>query len=167
MSARVEVDSGDEFGQLSAGFNEMAQTLQSLYGDLEQRVADKTARLEVERQRLADLYEVSAFLAGATQLDDLARGFARHLRRIARADAAAVRWTNQGNQRYILLASDNLPDALVEGERCLDTGSCHCGQPAAAAATRVIAIHPQASAPPSQCERAGFRVAGVGAHQTA
>ena len=157
MSARVEVDSGDEFGQLSAGFNEMAQTLQSLYGDLEQRVADKTARLEVERQRLADLYEVSAFLAGATQLDDLARGFARHLRRIARADAAAVRWTNQGNQRYILLASDNLPDALVEGERCLDTGSCHCGQPAAAAATRVIAIRPEASAPPSHCERAGFR----------
>ena len=157
MSARVEVDSGDEFGQLSAGFNGMAQTLQSLYGDLEQRVADKTARLEVERQRLADLYEVSAFLAGATQLDDLARGFARHLRRIARADAAAVRWTNQGNQRYILLASDNLPDALVQGERCLDTGSCHCGQPAARAATRVIAIRPQASDPISHCERAGFR----------
>ena len=65
LSTRVEVDSNDEFGQLSAGFNDMAHTLQSLYGSLEDKVREKTARLEVKRQRLADLYEVSAFLAHA------------------------------------------------------------------------------------------------------
>ena len=63
LSTRVEVDSGDEFGELSAGFNDMARTLQSLYGRLEEKVREKTARLEVKRQRLADLYEVSAFVA--------------------------------------------------------------------------------------------------------
>jgi two-component system nitrate/nitrite sensor histidine kinase NarX len=157
LGARVEVETRDEFGQLSAGFNEMAQTLQSLYGDLEQRVQDKTARLEVKRQRLADLYEVSAFVAQATQLDALADGFVRRVRRIARADAAAVRWSNQDNQRYVLLASDNLPAALVAGEHCLDTGSCHCGQPAVASRTRVIAIRPATPAPLAHCERAGFR----------
>lgn len=157
LGARVEVETRDEFGQLSAGFNEMAQTLQSLYGDLEQRVQDKTARLEVKRQRLADLYEVSAFVARATQLDALAEGFAQRVRRIARADAAAVRWSNQANQRYILLASDNLPTAMAEGERCLDTGHCHCGQPALASRTRVIAIHPEQPAPFAHCEREGFR----------
>lgn len=157
LSARVEVETRDEFGQLSAGFNEMAQTLQSLYADLEQRVQDKTARLEVKRQRLADLYEVSAFVARATQLDELARGFVRHVRRIAQADAAAVRWSNQGNQRYILLASDNLPPVLVADEHCLDTGRCHCGQPAAQATTRVIPILAASTGADSQCERAGYK----------
>jgi two-component system nitrate/nitrite sensor histidine kinase NarX len=157
MGARVEVDSRDEFGQLSAGFNDMAQTLQSLYGDLEQRVQDKTARLEVKRQRLADLYEVSAFLAHATQLEPLAQGFVRRVRRIARADAAVVRWSNQGNQRYILLASDNLPAALAQGEHCLEAGSCHCGQPALQASTRVIPIRSDMPSPMSHCEQAGFR----------
>lgn len=157
LSARVEVETRDEFGQLSAGFNEMAQTLQSLYADLEQRVQDKTARLEVKRQRLADLYEVSAFVARATQLDELARGFVRRVRRIAHADAAAVRWSNQGNQRYILLASDNLPAVLVAGEHCLDTGSCHCGQPATQASTRVIPILSTTPAPFSHCQQEGYK----------
>ena len=35
FSARVDVDTPDEFGQVAAGFNRMASTLQSLYGGLE------------------------------------------------------------------------------------------------------------------------------------
>ena len=158
LSTRVEVDSGDEFGQLSAGFNDMARTLQSLYGSLEEKVREKTARLEVKRQRLADLYEVSAFLARATSLDELARGFARQVRRVAKADAAAVRWSDEGNQRYLLLAADGLPPAMAEAESCLETGACHCGQP------RAQAAHPRRSrsarlqpAPLAHCRRAGFR----------
>lgn len=157
LTTRIEVETRDEFGELSAGFNEMAQSLQSLYDDLEQRVEDKTARLEVKRQRLADLYEVSAFLSRATQLDELASGFVRHVRRISRADAVAVRWSSQSNQRYILLASDGLPKAFIEGERCLEAGACHCGPVAAQAATRVIAIHPTRHAPLLHCEQEGFR----------
>ena len=41
LSTRVTVESNDEFGQLSAGFNDMAQTLQSLYGSLEDKVREK------------------------------------------------------------------------------------------------------------------------------
>jgi len=157
FAARVEVDSLDEFGQLSAGFNEMAQTLQSLYVSLEDKVREKTARLEVKRQRLADLYEASAFLAEAPSLDALARGFARQVRRIARADAAAVRWSDEGNQRYLLLAADGLPPAMLQSEACLDTGSCLCGQPRADAAIRTIPIVPDSAMPMGDCRRAGFR----------
>jgi two-component system nitrate/nitrite sensor histidine kinase NarX len=157
LATRVEVESRDEFGQLSAGFNEMAQTLQSLYDSLEQRVREKTERLEVKRQRLADLYEVSAFLARATQLGELAEGFARQVRRIARADGAALRWSNEGNQRYILLASDNLPPAMLQDERCLDTGVCLCGQPARQAATRTIPINAEQPAPMAHCRIEGYR----------
>lgn len=157
LGARVAVESSDEFGALSAGFNDMAQHLQSLYANLEDRVREKTARLEVKRQRLADLYEVSAFTARATQLDELAQGFARKVRRLARADAVAVRWSDEKNDRYVMLAADNLPAAVLADEGCLDSGSCHCGQVRAQAATRVIPIVPAAPAPLDHCRRAGFR----------
>jgi two-component system, NarL family, nitrate/nitrite sensor histidine kinase NarX len=156
LQTRVAVKTVDEFGELSAGFNEMAQTLQSLYTDLESRVRDKTARLEVKQRRLTDLYEISRFLAEATNLDEVARGFSRHVRRVAGADAVAVRWSDAANRRYLLLAADNLPVDMTVGEHCLNTGSCHCGQPAADAAMRVIEIR-DASAPMSHCHQAGFR----------
>ena len=155
LSTRIRVASDDEFGQLSAGFNEMAETLQSLYGSLEERVREKTARLEEERRRLAALYEVSAFVAGATQLEDLAEGFARRVRRIAGADASAVRWSGDGRPRYLLLASDNLPEAMREAEHCLDAGRCGCGQLPAQAATRVIPLAGPPEAMPL-CRRQGF-----------
>jgi two-component system, NarL family, nitrate/nitrite sensor histidine kinase NarX len=157
LSTRVEVESGDEFGQLSAGFNDMARTLQSLYGNLEEKVREKTAGLEVKRQRLADLYEVSAFMAHATSLDELARGFVRQVRGVTRADAAAVRWSDEGNQRYLLLAADNLPQAMLESESCVNTGACHCGQPREGAAIRVVPIRAAQPAPMDHCRRSGFR----------
>ena len=157
LGARVVVDSRDEFGELSAGFNDMAQHLQSLYASLEDRVREKTARLEVKRQRLADLYEVSVLMARATQLNELAHEFARKVRRIAGADALAVRWSDEANDRYVLLASDNLPPEIAHNEACLDTASCHCGQARTDADTRVIPIQPASPAPLDHCGRAGFR----------
>jgi two-component system, NarL family, nitrate/nitrite sensor histidine kinase NarX len=158
LSTRVEVDTRDEFGQLSAGFNEMAQTLQSLYGSLEDKVREKTARLEVKRQRLADLYEASAFLAEAPNLEALALGFVRQVRRIAKADAAVVRWSDEANQRYLLLASDGFAPEIAEAEACLETGSCLCGQPQAGAQIRTVPIVAHgAEVPQRACRQAGYR----------
>lgn len=158
LSARVEVERrDDEFGALSEGFNEMALTLQSLYMRLEDRVREKTAKLEDQRRRLADLYEVSAFTARATQLESLAQGFAQKLRRVAGADATAVRWSNEDNGRYVLLASDQLPQELVDDEMCLDAGSCHCAPALDETGFRTIPILPDTPAPLSHCSRAGFQ----------
>jgi two-component system, NarL family, nitrate/nitrite sensor histidine kinase NarX len=156
LSTRIPVTSHDEFGELSDGFNRMAETLASLYRSLEDKVREKTASLEVERQRLSALYEVSALLSRAASLDELARGFARKTRTIARADAAAIRWSDESNARYLLLAGDCLPQAMAEDESCLLTGTCLCGQVQGRAATRVIPIHPAAPAPLEHCARAGF-----------
>lgn len=121
FSARVKMASGDEFGDLAQGFNAMAAHLQALYQQLEGRVAEQTARLSA-------LYEVSAFIASADSLNALAEGFAPLMRRIAQADAVAVRWADEDGQRYVMLASDGMPDALRREEQCLPAGGCHCGQ---------------------------------------
>jgi two-component system nitrate/nitrite sensor histidine kinase NarX len=157
LAARVEVASDDEFGALSAGFNRMTETLEGLYRNLEAKVREKTETLEAERSRLAALYEASAVVARAGTLDELARGFAGHLRAVARADAAAVRWSDEANRHYLLLAHDGLPAELVKAEACLNTGDCACGQPREKAATRVIPVHDANRL--GHCARAGF--AGV------
>ena len=157
LAARVEAGSGAEFGALAAGFNRMAQTLQGLYQSLEARVREKTERLQTEHTRLAALYQAAAFVARATTLDELAQGFAQQLRRVAGADASAVRWSDESNQRYLLLASDGLPQALVEEEHCIPTGDCFCGQRQGEAVTRVIPIVAEGDAAMlGHCERAGF-----------
>jgi two-component system nitrate/nitrite sensor histidine kinase NarX len=157
LATRVEVAGRDEFGELAAGFNEMARTLQSLYDGLEAKVQEKTQRLEAKRQRLADLYAVSAFVAEAPTPDALAQGFAQQVRRIAQADAASVRWCDEGNRRYLLMAQDGLPADFTTGEACLETAACHCGPRAdQAPGTRVIPIGVADAMPMEHCRRAGF-----------
>ena len=85
-----------------------------------------------------------------------AQGFVQQIRRVAGADAAAVRWSNEANERYVLLAGDGLPVAMAEGEHCLHTGSCLCGQPQAQARTRVIPITPSTEVALPYCRDAGF-----------
>ena len=157
LAARVEVSTEDEFGELAAGFNRMAQTLQGLYQSLEAKVQEKTASLETQHARLSALYEAAAFVAKAGTLEELAQGFAKQVRRVAQADASAVRWSDESNQRYLMLASDCLPQALIDEEQCVPTGDCFCGQPQEQAQTRVIPIRDaNADGLLGHCQRAGF-----------
>ncbi len=156
FSTRVAADEPDEFGELAAGFNHMAQTLQSLYHDLEAQVLAKTRDLEAKRARLATLYEVSTFLVEAHSLEELAKGFAQKVRRLSGADAVAVRWSDEASQRYLMLASDCLPDELVSEERCLEAGLCACGQAQVTARTRVIPIIADDDRLLGNCVKAGY-----------
>ena len=157
LAARVVPGSNDEFGALAAGFNRMTETLQGLYQNLESKVQEKTERLEAQRARLEALYESAAFVARAESLEALAQGIARQVRQVARADASAVRWSDEANRKYLLLASDCLPQALVDEEQCIPTGDCLCGQPQSGAMTRVIPIRSAGSASRlGHCAREGF-----------
>ena len=156
LGTRLEVETDDEFGRLTAGFNRMAQALQASHEDLERKVREKTVSVEEHNQRLAALYAVSALTGEAASLEALAQGFARQVRRAAGADAAAVRWSDEANERYLLLAGDGLPQSLAEHEQCLLAGACECGRPAEQARTRVIPIVRSAGAPQPDCAREGF-----------
>lgn len=156
FSTRVQVHSNDEFGQVAAGFNRMAATLQSLYGGLEAKVLAKTQRIEAQRARLEALYEVSAFLARANTIEELSRGFSQRVREVMSADAVAVRWSDEANQRYLMLASDAFPQEMHDEERSLIAGACACGNLMPDARTRVIPIHAHDAAPLRHCAKVGY-----------
>jgi two-component system nitrate/nitrite sensor histidine kinase NarX len=157
FGTRVEVDTQDEFGQVAAGFNRMAATLQSLYTGLEAKVQSKTQRIEAQRARLEALYEVSAFLARASTIEELSRGFSQRVREVMKADAVAVRWSDEANQRYLMLASDCLPQDMQDEERSLIAGACACGNLLPDARTRVIPIHSHDATPLRNCARVGYQ----------
>ena len=156
FATRIEVDTEDEFGQVAAGFNRMAGTLESLYKGLESQVEAKTRHIEAQRVRLEALYEVSAFLAQANSIDELARGFAQRVRTLMKADAGAVRWSDDASQRYLMLASDCFPQDMLEEERSLLAGACACGNLRPDSRTRVIPILSHDEIPVRRCAKAGY-----------
>lgn len=157
FKVRVAVPTHDEFGQMAAGFNRMAATLQSLYEDLESKVEFKTRRVEAQRARLEALYEVSGFLASAHTIEELSRGFSERIRTLMKADAVAVRWSDEANQRYLMLASDCFPQDMMDEERSLLAGACACGNLKPDARTRVIPIHSHEAAPMRHCAKVGYQ----------
>lgn len=156
FSVRVEVVSNDEFGQVASGFNRMAATLQSLYGNLEAQVTAKTERIAAQKERLEALYGVSTFLAQTTDMQEMTQGFTQRVRQLMKADAIALRWSGEDPSKLLLLASDQFPQVMQEQEKCLIAGSCACGQVRADSRTRVIPITSSDAAPLQHCTRLGY-----------
>jgi two-component system nitrate/nitrite sensor histidine kinase NarX len=153
---RVERMGNDEFGTLAEGFNGMAAHLQSLYGNLASKVAEKTAELEEKNERLESLYEVTALVARATSLEDLAQDFSKSIMSIAKADGVALRWSDQTQRRYLMLAASGLPSEMVDDEQCLISGDCFCASPALDNALVVIPIRSLPEDSLMHCAKAGF-----------
>jgi two-component system nitrate/nitrite sensor histidine kinase NarX len=156
FEARVERVSSDEFGTLADGFNGMAEHLQSMYRNLEAKVAEKTLLLQDKSERLESLYQVTKLVANATSLDVLAQDFTKSIARISQADGVALRWSAQGGQRYLMLAAHGLPADMVDAEQCIHSGDCHCGSVAVGAGLSVIPIRDMSAESLTHCARAGF-----------
>ena len=158
LGARVERVTSDEFGALAVCFNDMAEHLQAMHRDLEAKVAEKTAQLEEKHERLEALYDVTALVTKATTLEELANGFTERVRRVAHADGVALRWSDEGNKRFLLLASAGLPASMAEAEQCLHANECQCGALVAPYAVRTIPIAQMRPLRERQCASAGFAV---------
>ena len=135
----------------------MAEKLESMYRNLEGKVAEKTAQLEEKRARLEALYSVTTLLAGATALETLARGFVDQVMNVSHADGLALRWSDEGNAKYVMLASKGLPTSMADDEHCLMANQCHCGAPAFPGGARVIPIRTDQPAAFPHCANAGFQ----------
>ncbi len=156
LGARVAIVTSDEFGTLANGFNGMAEHLQSMYRNLESKVLEKTAELEEKRERLESLYAVTLLVARATSLDELAKDYAQRVMHIAHADGVALRWSDQANQRYLMLAASGLTHEMLDEEQCLRAGDCHCGTPSQSGHLKVIPIRDMTPARLQHCAKAGF-----------
>jgi two-component system nitrate/nitrite sensor histidine kinase NarX len=92
----------------------------------------------------------------ADSLDELAKGFAQSIQRIARADGVALRWSSHANERYLMLAAQGLPAYMLEAEQCIHNGDCHCGTPTHLPGLRIIPIQGEPRTTPLHCAKAGF-----------
>ncbi|MBP7667361.1 MAG: type IV pili methyl-accepting chemotaxis transducer N-terminal domain-containing protein, partial [Burkholderiaceae bacterium] len=156
FEARVQPASSDEFGALAEGFNDMAERLHSQYQNLESRVAEKTFELKEKRERLEALYDISTLVMHTATLEQLAQGFTARVRAVVAADAAALRWADESNQRFVMLASDGLPSSMLEAEHCIRAGDCHCGVTAGQTQARVVPIQALDGQSQLLCERVGW-----------
>jgi len=148
----------DEFAQLAAGFNQMAQALQVAYQGLEGKVQEKTAHLARQNERLEALYDVAVMAGQGDQgVEQLAQTFAVKLARIARADASAVRMAAQDGDRWLLLGQTCLPQSMIDAERCLRTHECACGSAAPGTGARVIPIRQLGGRKLGHCDAAGYQ----------
>lgn len=130
FSVRLPVESRDEFGELATGFNAMADQLRNLYGTLEDRVAEKTHRLDERTQELALLYEITAALNQAGSIEELTQTFVRKLGGLLGADAAAIWLAQPGGERMHLVGQQGLSERFTAHGACLHVGQCLCGQTA-------------------------------------
>ncbi|WP_024302147.1 type IV pili methyl-accepting chemotaxis transducer N-terminal domain-containing protein [Pseudogulbenkiania sp. MAI-1] len=151
----VPVESDDEFGQVSQGFNLMAQRLAEARATLEERVRAKTASLRQKNQELALLYEIAAFLNQPQSLESLCQGFLSKVMAAYRADGGAVRLTDPEQGIVYVVADQGMPEALLKEEHCIRVGDCLCGEVAETPASRVETL---GTGDDKGCSREGYRV---------
>ena len=110
--------SDDEIGRIAVGFNRMADRLEDLYNNLEQKVAEKTASVEEKNRHLAQLYETTSFFSQQRSLEELTDGFAERVVRYTEADACLVTLVDQKAGCVDVAASSGLTaEALRESSR--------------------------------------------------
>lgn len=156
LGVRLEVESEDEFGQLTLGFNQMADRLETAYNSLENRVKQKTAALEDQNRELALLYDSAAFLQRPQPMEALCAGFLQRIMQYFQADGGSVRVLEAARGHMHMVVHKGISQELVESEHCLKVGDCLCG---AAVEQKISMVHNLDEMDETrnlQCHREGF-----------
>ena len=140
FSVRLPVETRDEFGVVTAGFNRMAEHLQQLYGTLEERVAAKTSSLEERNLELGLLYEVTAFLNEPASIESLCSGFLQRVRAATQATAGSVRLCSGDAEDLFLVAHEGLSEHFLNCEQAIRQGECVCGETLASGVPLVVEV---------------------------
>ena len=114
LTARVCPRSEDEIGRIDLGFNRMADRLEDLYNNLEQKVAEKTASVEEKNRHLAQLYEITSFFSQQRGMEELNEGFAERIVRYTEADACVVTLVDVKQGSVSVAATNGLAPADIQ-----------------------------------------------------
>ena len=140
FSVRLPVETRDEFGVVTSGFNRMAEHLQQLYGTLEERVAAKTSSLEERNLELGLLYEVTAFLNEPASIESLCAGFLQRVKAATQATAGSVRLCSGDADDLFLVAHEGLSEHFLACEQAIRHGECACGEALASGIPLVVDV---------------------------
>ncbi len=127
LSVRLPVDSQDEFGELALAFNRMADHVQTAQRTLEQRVHEKTRKLQLQNHEVSTLYEIAGFLANPHTIEELSRGFLRRIMERIEADGGTVRILDNLKDNMHITVHEGLSEQLIEEEHCIKKDDCLCG----------------------------------------
>ncbi|MEG2962196.1 MAG: GAF domain-containing protein, partial [Janthinobacterium sp.] len=103
----------------------------------QRRLAQSSGLSAAQERQLATLHDISTLLAGQHAIDDLCRGFLRHVMQFAQAEGGTVRILDPQNDTVHIIVHEGISDAMVEEEHCIRNNDCLCG---AAVAQGVIQI---------------------------
>ena len=140
LKTRVVSHQQNEFGLVSKGFNQMAESLQDLYTHLEDKVAEKTHALGEKNQELSTLYAVTAYLHEAHTTEEMSRGFIERILSLSGAQAGSVRLLDNQLNKLNYLASVGLDESTDQSLVCTDLNGCACG---ALHQEQTIVLHPK------------------------
>lgn len=158
---RVPVEGGDELGELARGFNDMASQLSHLYHGLERRVEEKTQLLAQQNREISTLYEFSAYLSQAGDLEQRCQGFLARLVEYFSADGGTVRILDPHQKNLHLTVHQGLSLDFVKQEQCLHAGDCLCGE---ASEKGVMVLHDFRKLPQElslRCREEGFTAIAI------
>lgn len=161
FGVRLTVESRDEFGELAAGFNKMADRLEGLYSSLEERVKEKTAALAEQNRELALLYDTAAFLQQPQSVETMCEGFLQRIRQYFSADGGSVRTVDERRGNLHMVVHQGISSTLADKEQCLKVGDCLCGE---AVVKKIAVVHDLGRmdcAHELQCRREGFSTMSV------
>lgn len=106
---RIQYRSEDELGQLAYAFNLMANDLNKMYQDLEQRVREKTSDLERSNRSLELLYKTSRQLSEAPLSDVVYEGLLRDIEELAGTGRGSICLGESGDSQAFKLATTRTP----------------------------------------------------------
>lgn len=128
LDTRLNIQTNDEFHQVSNGFNQMVTSLQDLYQHLEDKVTQKTIDLKQSNDKLTTLYEMTDFLHKNPYNEQTLHLFLEKITALAHAKTSSIRLLNQQGSQMWTIQSINIPDSLLQNPACAETTACLCGQ---------------------------------------
>ena len=127
LDVRLSIETEDEFGVLAQAFNQMADHVQSVHRTLEERVTEKTAKLQAQHHEMSTLYDIAGFLAGPHTIEELCRGFLHRIMQRIKADGGTVRILDKHSDNVHITVHEGVPEKMIEEEHCIKKDDCLCG----------------------------------------
>ena len=161
FDVRLPVERPDEFGQLTHGFNQMADRIKTVYDNLEGLVAAKTAKFENQTRELGLLYDASAFLQRPQALEPLCEGLLERICDYFHADGGSVRVLDASRNNLHTVVRYGMSAQMIEREHCVKVGDCVCGD---AVLRKVSVVHDVRNMAPGRklkCHNEGFSTVAV------